>query len=88
MNSEVTSIKCLSAINAEVLELVTKPHSHVTTLPIRKLKFPKGAIIGGVVRGQDSFIAVGDFQIQEGDKVVVFALPEAVHAVDELFREI
>jgi len=68
------------------LELVTKPHSPVTKAPIRKLKFPQGAIIGGIVRGQDSFIAVGDFQIQEGDKVVVFALPEAVHAVDELFH--
>lgn len=85
LHSEVTSIKCLSAINAEVLELVTKPHSPVTKQPIRKLKFPKGAIIGGVVRGQDSFIAVGDFQIQEGDKVVVFSLPEAVHEIDKLF---
>jgi trk system potassium uptake protein TrkA len=86
MNSEVTSIKCLSAINAEVLELVTKPHSPVTKAPIRKLNFPAGAIIGGIVRGQDSFIAVGDFQIQEGDKVVVFAMPEAVQAIDELFH--
>jgi trk system potassium uptake protein TrkA len=86
MNSEVTSIKCLSAINAEVLEIVAKPHSLVTTLPIRKLKFPKGAIIGGIVRGQDSFIAVGDFQIEEGDKVVVFSLPEAIHEIDEMFH--
>ena len=86
MSSEVTSIKCLSAINAEVLELVTRPHSLVTKAPIRKLQFPKGAIIGGVIRGQDSFIAVGDFQIQEGDRVVVFAMPEAVHNVDELFH--
>jgi trk system potassium uptake protein TrkA len=86
MQSEVTSIKCLSAINAEVLEIVAKPHSLVTTLPVRKLKFPKGAIIGGIVRGQDSFIAVGDFQIQEGDKVVVFSLPEAVHEIDEMFH--
>ena len=44
MHSEVTSIKCLSAINAEVLEIVAKPHSLVTTLPIRKLKFPKKGI--------------------------------------------
>lgn len=85
MNSEVTSIKCLSGINADVLEFVARPHSPVTRAPIRKLNFPKGAIIGGVVRGNESFIAVGDFQIQEGDRVVVFSLPEAIHIVDNLF---
>lgn len=85
MSSEVTSIKCLSGVDAEVLELVAKPHSPVTRSAIRKLKFPKGAIVGGIVRGDDSFIAVGDFQIEAGDKVVVFSLPEAIHAVDEMF---
>ena len=86
MSSEVTSIKCLSGIDAEAMEVLAKPHSRVTKFPIRKLKWPKGAIIGGIVRGDDSFIAVGDFQIQEGDKVVVFALPEAVHEIDEMFH--
>ncbi len=86
MESEVTSIKCLSGINAQVIELVAQPHSTVTKSAIRKLKFPKGAIIGGIVRGDSSFIAVGDFQIEAGDKVVVFALPEAVHSVDDMFH--
>ena len=86
MDSEITSIKCLSAINAQVLELVTGPHSPITKYPIRKLKFPAGAIIGGIVRGSESFIAVGDFQIEVGDKVVVFSLPESIHEVDELFH--
>lgn len=85
MNAEVTSIKCLSGINAEVLEFVVKKHSFITKRPIRKLNFPKGAIIGGIVRNGQSYIAVGDFLIQEGDKVVVFALPEAIHKVDDLF---
>lgn len=87
MNAEVTSIKCLSGINAEVLEFVAKPHSEVTKKTIRNLKFPKGAIVGGIVRGKKSYIAVGDFQIQEDDKVVVFALPEAIHKVDDLFNQ-
>ncbi len=86
MGAEVTSIKCLSGIDAEVLEFVARPYSPVTREPIRKLKFPKGAIIGGIVRGEESYIAVGDFQIEEGDRVVVFSLPEAIHIVDELFR--
>jgi trk system potassium uptake protein TrkA len=82
----VTSIKCLSGIDAEAMEVLAKPHSRVTKSPIRKLKWPKGAIIGGIVRDNESYIAVGDFQIQEGDKVVVFTLPEAVHEIDEMFH--
>lgn len=86
MNSEVSSIKCLSGINAQALEMVAGPHSPVTRSAIRKLDFPKEAIIGGIIRGNDSFIAVGDFRIEAGDKVVVFALPAAVRAVDEMFQ--
>lgn len=86
MHAEVTSIKCLSGINAEVMELVANPHSTVTKKPIKDLHMPKGAIIGGIIRGNDSHIAVGDFQIEEGDKVVVFSMPESIHKVDKLFN--
>jgi len=86
MHAKVVSIKCLSGIDAEVMEFVVKPNSGVTKKPIKKLNMPKGAIIGGVVRGKNSYIAVGDFQILENDKVVVFALPKAIHKVDKLFN--
>jgi trk system potassium uptake protein TrkA len=86
MDAVVTSIKCLSGINAEVMELIANPRSVVTKKPIRELHLPKGLIIGGIIRGENSFIAVGDFQIEVGDKVVVFCLPEAIHKVDKLFH--
>jgi trk system potassium uptake protein TrkA len=86
MGSEVTSIKCLAGIDAEVLEFVVKNKSNVTKKPIRKLDIPEGSIIGGIVRGKTSYIAVGDFQIMEGDHVVVFAMPKAIHKLDKLFH--
>ena len=86
MDAEVTSIKCLSGIDAEVLEFVASPKSAITKHPIHKLKIPTGAIIGGIVRGKNSYIATGDFQINESDHVVVFALPNAIHKVDKLFH--
>ena len=86
MDAEVTSIKCLSGIDAEVLEFVVKPGAYVTKRPIHQINVPKGSIIGGIVRGMDSYIAVGDFQIKEGDKVVIFALPGAISKVQELFN--
>ena len=86
MDAEVTSIKCLSGIDAEVLEFVVKPGAYVTKRPIHKINVPKGSIIGGIVRGMESYIAVGDFQIKEGDKVVIFALPGAMNKIQELFN--
>jgi trk system potassium uptake protein len=86
MGAEVTSLKCLSGIDADVMELVARPGSAVTQKPISKLKIPDGAIIGGIVRGDESFIAVGDFQIRDNDKVVVFSLPHAIKAVEKIFH--
>ncbi|MFO8128370.1 MAG: Trk system potassium transporter TrkA [Bacteroidales bacterium] len=85
-DAEVTSLKFLSGINAEVLEFVAKPHSPITKKPIKHLDIPRGSIIGGITRAEESYIAVGDFQVQENDKVVVFSLPESIHKIDKLFN--
>jgi trk system potassium uptake protein len=86
MGSEVASTKMLHGIDAEVFEFVVKPGSKITRKPIRKLDFPQNAIIGGIIRDTESFIAVGNFRIQEGDRVVVFSLPSAIHKVDRFFN--
>lgn len=85
MHGNVTNVKCLSGINADAIELIAMEKSAVTKHPIKKLKMPEGAIIGGIVRGEESFIAIGDLQIQAGDKVVVFSMPYALHKVNKLF---
>lgn len=82
----VSSSKCLIGVDADALELTAQAGSKVTKKPIRELDFPKNALIGGVVRGEQGYIAVGDFQIQEGDHVVVFTMPEAVKSVTKLFK--
>jgi trk system potassium uptake protein TrkA len=85
MGDEVSSLKCLSGIASDVVELVAKHGSPVTKKPIRHLNMPEGTIIGGIIRGKESFIAVGDFQILEGDKVVVFAIPGISQKMEKLF---
>ncbi|MBM3403365.1 MAG: Trk system potassium transporter TrkA [Bacteroidetes bacterium] len=82
----VTSLKMLSGIDAEVLEFVVKPHTPVLKKPIARLNFPQGAIIAGIIRKDKGFIALGSFQIEENDKVVVFALPNAIHKVEKFFE--
>jgi len=85
LGENVSLIKCLSGVDAEVLELVAKKGSYITKKPIRSLRLPDDAIIGGIVRNKQGFIVLGDTQIQENDKVVVFTLPAAVTKVSKLF---
>ncbi|PLX14962.1 MAG: Trk system potassium transporter TrkA [Marinilabiliales bacterium] len=88
MGNEVSSLKkCLSGINSDIVELVAMKNSPVTKKPIRELKIPEGSVIGGIIRGNESFIAVGNFQILEGDKVVVFALPGIISKVEKMYQK-
>lgn len=85
MGDEVSSFKCLSGINSDIVELVAKKGSPITKKPIFELNMPEGSIIGGIVREGKSFIALGQHQVVEGDKVVVFALPGAIPKVEKMF---
>jgi trk system potassium uptake protein TrkA len=84
--SEVLALSTIEGIDAEILEYVAQQDSKVTKKPIKDLNFPKEAIIGGIVRGEESIIAVGDTKIQNGDKVVVFALPGGVKKTENFFK--
>jgi trk system potassium uptake protein TrkA len=86
MRSEVVSTKCLTNTDAEVFEFVAKENSPVTKKPIRKLNLTGKAIIGGFIRNNQGFISKGDLQIEAGDRVVVFSLPQAFHLVDKMFK--
>jgi trk system potassium uptake protein TrkA len=86
LSNKVRFIKYMSGTNAEVLEYIVAPDSAITKCQLKDMKFPQNAIIGGLIRGNDSMIAVGNTQIEAYDRVAVFALPEAVKAVDKFFK--
>jgi trk system potassium uptake protein TrkA len=86
MSTEVSNIKCLTGTDAEVLEFIVKPDAPVTKGKIKEINFPKDAIIGGVVRGELSYIAKGDSEIKAYDRVVVFALPSAINKIGKYFN--
>lgn len=86
MTTDVQAIKCLNGCDAEVLEFIVKPDSPATRGKIKHINFPREAIVGGVVRGDDAFIAVGNTEIRAYDRVVVFALPRAIAKVGSFFE--
>jgi trk system potassium uptake protein TrkA len=86
MTEEVSSIKCLTGTDAEVMEFMVKPDASATKGCLAEIDFPREAIIGGVIRGKNAFIARGDTRIKPYDRVVVFALPGVIHTIGKLFN--
>ena len=86
LSGKARLVKYISGTSAEILEYTVSASSKITKGALKDLDFPKEAIIGGVIRGNDSFIAVGDTVIEAYDRVVVFAKSDAVREVDTFFK--
>jgi trk system potassium uptake protein len=86
-SENVASVRCLTGTEAEVLEFNVIADAKITKAALNKLTFPKDSMVGGVVRGDSSFIANGYTLIKPGDKVVIFALPSAISKVSKLFEK-
>ena len=86
LSGKARSVKYISGTDAEVLEYTVSKNSRITRSALRNCGFPTNAIIGGIIRGSESMIAVGDTIIEPFDRVVVFAKSDAVKEVDSFFR--
>ena len=86
LGAKVSSMKCLSGIDADIVEFEVRQGSAVTRKMIGRLPMPSDAIICGIVRDGESYIATDEFEIQTDDRVVVLALPNAIPAVERLFH--
>lgn len=82
----IEAITSLHGVDAEVIEYVITKSNQLTKKQVKDLRFPETALIGGVIRGEQTLIPRGDTQLQLNDKVIVFALPQAIKRLEELFR--
>ena len=82
---DVVDMTTLNNLNAEILEFEVHEKSKVANYLIRDLDFPRTAIIGGVIKEGRGIIALGDYKIMPGDRIVVCCLPKAIKRVESLF---
>lgn len=82
---EVVAMTKLNNMNAELLEFIVRSSSITEGKYIKDLDFPRSATIAGVVRNGEGAIALGDFKIVEGDRVVVCCLPRSIKQVEQMF---
>ncbi|MBO6518162.1 MAG: Trk system potassium transporter TrkA [Bacteroidia bacterium] len=82
---DVISIAALHGVDAEVLEFKAQEQSKITRTKIKDLKFPKKAIIGGIVRNGKGQMVRGDDKIEPNDMVVVLSDNSVIKEVEKYF---
>lgn len=83
---QVISLATIEGSNSEVIEIEVSEYSGILDKPLRELHFPRGAIIGAIVRGEAYEIPTGESTLQAGDRVIIFALPGALNKVERFFE--
>ena len=81
--------KVLAAISikgeqAEVMEALALETSGIVDKPLKKIAFPKGAILAGIIRQGDITIPTGDSIVKADDRIIIFAHREVIPKVEKI----
>lgn len=81
--------KVLSAISikgeqAEFMEAVALETSDIVDKPLKKISFPKGAILAGIIRQGDIIIPTGDSIVKPDDRIIIFARRKAIPKIEKI----
>ncbi len=81
--------KVLSAISikgeeGEVMEALALPTSDIVSKPLKKIAFPKGSMVAGIIRNETIIIPGGDSVIEPDDRIIIFATRKAIPGVEKI----
>ena len=68
----------------EFIEAIALETSDITDKPLKKISFPKGAILVCIIRDGLIIIPAGDSVIKPGDRIILFAVKHAVKKLEKL----
>ena len=84
---ELVGITSFGGAKAEAVELVIGSASPVVGRALKQIKLPTDSLVGAVVHGDDAVVPRGDTVLCEGDRIVIFTLPERVHDILAYFGQ-
>jgi trk system potassium uptake protein TrkA len=80
----IISVVPLKGEHAEAIEAEALETSDIVNVPLSKVKFPKGALVGAIVRGDEIIIPRGDSIIRPKDRLIILALQKVVPKLEKL----
>jgi len=81
---KIVSVVPLKGEHAEAIEAEALETSDIVNIPLSKVKMPKGAIVGAIVRGEEIIIPQGDSIIRPKDHLIIFALQRVFPKLEKL----
>ena len=84
---QILSIAKLGDSEAEAIELMAEEGSDIVRKQLNKIRFPKGSLLGAIIRDGAMLLPKGINNIQPGESVIVFTLPDAIEKVQALFSK-
>jgi trk system potassium uptake protein TrkA len=81
---EIVAVTLLES-GAQMIELRVPGGCRIAERPLATVRFPKGAIVGAVLRGEEVIIPTGRDVLRSGDDAVIFTVGAAVDEVERLF---
>jgi trk system potassium uptake protein TrkA len=81
---KVISVAPLKGEQAEAIEVEALETSAIVARPISQIKFPKGALVGAIIRGGEIIIPTGNTVIESKDRLIFFALRAVIPKLEKL----
>jgi trk system potassium uptake protein len=81
----VRAVATLKGTSAEGVEYDVTESFRFEGIALRDVRMPTGSIVGAIVRQEKVLIPTGTDKIAVGDRVIIFAVPEARRPVEALF---
>ncbi len=82
---DIKSVARMRGISAEAMELTPCAGAKILDKPLHKIRFPRGAIVGMVVKPDGVVVPSGETCIHQKDRAIVFTLQKAAKDVQNLF---
>jgi len=81
---KVLSVAPLEGKQAQAIEAEALRTSDIVGTPLSQVKFPKGALLGAIIRQDKIIIPTGDSVVQEKDRLIIFALDKVIASLEKL----
>jgi len=82
----IVSVTTILGSDAEVIELKVPDRPKFKDAKLKSLYFPKGAVVGAIVRDRQVFIPSGETSLQPDDNLIIFFTKEAINHVEAFFE--
>jgi trk system potassium uptake protein TrkA len=80
----IISVAPLKGEHAEAIEAEALETSDIVNVPLAEVKFPKGALVGAIIRGEEIIIPTGGSVIKPKDRLIILALRQALPKLEKL----